>query len=300
MTYDDAGSGRRTARRHDRQEGCLDRPRDPLPTRVETLSDLPASYKDALDAGLTALGIDLAPAARAAIDDHVRLLLAWNQAINLTAVRDPAAIAVRHVVDSLAALDIVRSLRVDRFLDIGSGAGFPAIPLAVAVPPSEIALVESVGKKARFLDAALEVVGERLAGTARWRTIGVRAETVARDPVHRGRWPLVTARAVASLADLVELALPLLEPGGELLAWKSGDPANPGGFGAEVEAAERAIAALGGDRIMIDASLGSRDQDGSAGLAAIAHHRLVLVGRGRRPIDDSWPRDSAARRRHPW
>ena len=203
-------------------------------------------------------------------------------------------------MDSLAALDIVRSLRVDRFLDIGSGAGFPAIPLAVAVPPSEIALVESVGKKARFLDAALEVVGERLAGTARWRTIGVRAETVARDPVHRGRWPLVTARAVASLADLVELALPLLEPGGELLAWKSGDPANPGGFGAEVEAAERAIAALGGDRIMIDASLGSRDQDGSAGLAAIAHHRLVLVGRGRRPIVDSWPRDSAARRRHPW
>jgi 16S rRNA (guanine527-N7)-methyltransferase len=123
---------------------------------------------------------------------------------------------------------------------------------------------------------------------------------VAHDPQHRGRWPVVTARAVAGLADLVELALPLLEPGGTLLAWKSGDPGDEQGFGAEVAAAERAIAVIGGDAIRIEAPLSERDAGGAGALAAIADHRLVLVGRGHRPIHDRWPRDPAVRRRQPW
>jgi 16S rRNA (guanine527-N7)-methyltransferase len=192
------------------------------------------------------------------------------------------------------------ALKVERFLDLGSGGGFPAIPLAVAMPVRDLVLVESVGKKARFLDAALGVVRERHAEAAPWRVLASRAEAAGRDPEHRGRWPVVTARAVASLADLVELALPLLEPGGTLLAWKSGDPGDDRGFGAEVEAAERAVAAVGGDGILVDAAFGSRDPDGRAGLGAIADHCLVLVGRGRGPIDDGWPRDPAARHRRPW
>jgi 16S rRNA (guanine527-N7)-methyltransferase len=245
----------------------------------------------------------LADDVRVAIDDHVRLLLAWNASINLTAIRDPAEIAVRHVADSLAGLPLLNAMKVDRLLDLGSGGGYPAIPLAVAMALGDLVLVESVRKKARFLDAALGVVGRTIAEAERWRTEARRAEAVARDPGHRGRWPVVTARAVASLAELVELSFPLLEPGGSLLAWKAGDPAVERGFGAELAAAARAVETIGGNsgnRVTIDAPLAARDTAGTGVLATIGEHRLVVVERGGGPIDDRWPRDPAERRRRPW
>ena len=101
----------------------LDRPRDPLPTRVADLPLLPPGYASAVDEGLRALRIDLAPGARAAIDDHVRFLLAWTAAINLTAIRDPVDVARLHVVDSLAALPLLRARGSTGLLDIGSGPG---------------------------------------------------------------------------------------------------------------------------------------------------------------------------------
>src|SRR4029079_15248598 len=133
--------------RHDRSGGCLDRPLDPLQTRVDTLPELPASYHDALDSALTAFGLWLADDVRGAIDDHVRLLLAWNAAINLTAVRDPAAIAIRHVADSLTGLRVLRERGVDRFVDLGSGGGYPGIPLAAALPADRALLADSTAKK---------------------------------------------------------------------------------------------------------------------------------------------------------
>ncbi len=275
--------------RHDRQEGCLDRPLDPLPTRVESSEPLPAAYRRALDDALERLAIDLGPAARAAIDGHVRLLLAWNAAINLTAIRDPTDVAIRHVADSLSALPILVERGIDRFVDLGSGGGFPGLPLAAALPAIRGLLVESVGKKARFLETAVAAVG--LLG--RVEIAAVRAETLAADPHHRTSWSAVTVRAVAALPDLVELALPLLRPGGVLIAWKSGDPGDPGGLGGELRAAVRALATIGDGRIAV------RDAQPETP-AGLAGHRLVVVERGRRPIAPTWPRDSAARRRRPW
>ena len=247
---------------------------------------------------MTAFGLWLADDVRRGIDDHVRLLLAWNAAINLTAIRDPAEIAIRHVADSLAGLGWLDTRKVDRLIDLGSGGGYPAIPLGLALQLRDLVLVESIGKKARFLEAALGVVSRSVPEAETWRVVAQRAEALARDPTHRGQWPIVTARAVASLADLVELSLPLLEPGGTLLAWKSGDPGDGAGFGAEIAAAERAIAAIGGGPLRIEAPLSAQDAAGA--LAAIGDHRLVLVGRGRSRMDDRWPRDPAARRREPW
>jgi 16S rRNA (guanine527-N7)-methyltransferase len=282
--------------RHDRQEGCLDRSRDPLPTRVDLCPPLPADYHDALDGALTALGITLSDAERAAIDGHVRLLLAWNDAINLTAIREPVAIATRHVVDSLTGLAVLRARRVDRFVDLGSGGGFPGIPLAVALPADRALLIDSIGKKVRFLATAVAAIGL----DARVASEAVRAETLALAAEDRGHWPAVTARAVAPLAELAELALPLLRPGGILVAWKRGDPADPEGLGGELSAARLAVDAIDpGGRIEVVRAL-RQDAERGGGLEDLAAHQLVVIERGQGTIAREWPRDPAARRRSPW
>jgi 16S rRNA (guanine527-N7)-methyltransferase len=247
--------------------------------RVEHLPDLSSEYARALEDGLVALRIVLPSETRRAIDDHVRLLLAWNGAINLTAIRDPADIARLHVLDSLSALHAMRARGVDEFVDIGSGAGYPGIPLAAMLRPSGALLIESIGKKADFLGVVVDAVG--LSATV--EIAAARAETVAEVDEYRERWPAVLARAVSGLGDLVELAFPLLRPGGWLVAWKRGE------IDAEIDQARRAGDALGGAAIELVDSGGD----------ILPGHRLVLV-RKQRPTPAGWPRDPAARRRRPW
>jgi 16S rRNA (guanine527-N7)-methyltransferase len=281
--------------RHDRQEECLDRPRDPLPTRVDLAPLLPTAYDDALDTGLAALGLTLTGHARAAIDGHVRLLLAWNEAINLTAIRDPAEIAIRHVVDSLTGIRILEARRIRRVVDLGSGGGFPGLPVAAVLGGARVRLIESVAKKARFLQAAVDATG--LAG--RVEVHPVRAETLAVDRARTGRWDAVTARAVAPLADLVELAFPLLGPHACLVAWKSASAVT--GANSELAAARRAIAAIDpAARLEVEPAIPPATAGREAALAPLADHRLVVVSRGAGPISGRWPRDPAARRRAPW
>jgi 16S rRNA (guanine527-N7)-methyltransferase len=253
--------------------------REPLPTRVEVTPELPAQYAHALDAGLRALGLDLPEPARTAIAGHVRLLLAWTDAINLTAIRDPEAVAIAHVADSLSAVQVLRERGVDRFIDLGSGGGFPGLPVAAALPAARGLLIEPVVKKARFLTTTIEATG--LSSIA--EAAAVRAEALARDGRHRGQWPAVIARAVANLADLVEMALPLLEPGGILVAWKRGDLA------AELAAADRSLAALGGGTVEIL----------PVTVPGLTGHQLVVVtALGR--VAETYPRDPAVRKRRPW
>ena len=256
----------------------MGRPREPLPTRVETTPHLPSAYHDALDAGLTAVGLALTVDARAAIDGHARLLLAWTGAINLTAIRDPGDVALAHVVDSLSALPLLRSRGVDRFIDLGSGGGYPGLPIAAALPAARALLLEPIRKKAGFLSTAVAALG--LDDTV--EAAPVRAEALAVDRRHRGRWPAVTARAVASLGELIELAFPLLEPGGLLVAWKRGD------LGAEWAGGERALAALGGGTL-------ERLPVTVPGLEG--HALIVATARG--AAADAYPRDPGVRRRRP-
>ncbi|MGZ8437518.1 MAG: 16S rRNA (guanine(527)-N(7))-methyltransferase RsmG, partial [Candidatus Limnocylindrales bacterium] len=245
----------------------------------QDLAPLPPTYADVLDPGLEALGLALSPEAREAIDVHVRLLLAWTEAINLTAIREPGAVALAHVVDSLTAVPLLRERATDRFVDIGSGGGYPGLPLAAALPAARALLAEPIGKKAGFLGTVIAAVG--LGGIA--EAAMVRAEVLARDARHRGRWPAVTARAVASMADLVELAFPLLAPGGILIAWKRGDLA------VELAAAERAVDALGGGRLDLR----------PVHVPGLENHRLVVATVGGR-VPPAYPRDPGTRKRRPW
>jgi 16S rRNA (guanine527-N7)-methyltransferase len=253
-----------------------------------------------LDGALNAFGLWLADDVRRAIDDHVRLLLAWNESINLTSIRDPADIAIRHVADSLAALGWLDAHPVDRLLDLGSGGGFPGIPLGAAMGVEDLLLVDSIAKKARFLAAAIDVARESVPAAAGWRAFAGRAEVLARGPDHRGRWPAVTARAVASLGELVELSFPLLEPGGHLIAWKAGDARDRSGLGGEIVSARHAVDALGGGEITVGESLVPEATASTAALSPIGEHRLIAIRRRARRLEDRWPRDPAERRRRPW
>jgi 16S rRNA (guanine527-N7)-methyltransferase len=184
------------------------------------------------------------------------------------------------VLDSLAAIPELRRLGIRAFVDIGSGGGYPGIPLAAALPAQRALLVESIGKKAAFLETVAEATGlgaDRVAVDAR------RAEDLAAEATHRERWPAVVARAVGTLAELVELAFPLLERGGSLVAWKGDLP------GEELEAARRAADGLGGGRVAI-VPIGS---------PAVPGHRL-LVATKRGHTGEAYPRSPAARRRRPW
>jgi 16S rRNA (guanine527-N7)-methyltransferase len=242
----------------------VDRRREPLPTRVEDTPALPAEYETTLHRGLDELGLDLPETARVAIDGHVRILLAWTAAINLTGIRDPAEVALRHVIDSLTALTWLRERGVERLLDLGSGGGFPGIPLAAAAQTLEVTLVEPVGKKARFLDTVVRATG--LDG--RVSVVAKRAEELARNEADRGHWQVVTVRAVASTPKLIELAFPLLAPAGALIAWKRGD------LSEELGAASRTVDSLGGGSIdVVDVDV-----------HGLADHRLVVVTRSTSPV----------------
>ena len=225
------------------------------------------------------LDLTLTPDARQAIEGHARLLLAWTSSINLTAIRDPEAVATAHIVDSLTAVEVLAARGIGRFLDLGSGGGYPGLPLAAALPAERALLVEPIAKKARFLETVIAATGL----TATVEAAAIRSEALAADPRHRDQWPAVTARAVAPLAELVELAFPLLAPGGILVAWKRGDLAD------EVAAAQRAMNALGG---------GSLEGEPVFVPGLDGHVLIVVTRRGRVP--DAYPRDPSVRRRRPW
>jgi len=221
----------------------------------------------------------------------VRLLLAWSVAINLTAIRTPQAIALEHVADALTAVAPVRAADLGErpaVLDLGSGAGYPGLPLGLALPAGRLTLVDSVAKKARFLRVAgtSAIKAARTGGEVPpdLEVVAERAETLGRDDRHRGRYDLVAARAVGSLSELVELALPLLRAGGCLVAWKR--EAEVDGLSSELASARPLLSDLDGTIDSVEAVT----------VPGLADHRLVFV-RAERPTPARYPRSPAERRR---
>ena len=172
---------------------------------------MPTDPDAVLDAGLSALGLD--PALAGPLRAYLALLARWNRTYNLTAIRDPAEMVTLHLLDSLAMHAHVQG--VQRLADLGTGAGLPGIPLAIARPGLEVTLVESNGKKARFLREAVRSLG---LGNA--RVAESRAEAVDMP----GAFDAITARAMATLADILAVGGHLLAPGGRLLAMKGARP----------------------------------------------------------------------------
>jgi 16S rRNA (guanine527-N7)-methyltransferase len=171
----------------------------------------------------------------AAFVAYERELLEWNQKFNLTAIRDPRSIRSKHFLDSLSCALAWPDSPPARLVDVGTGAGFPGLPLKILYPEMKLTLVESVGKKARFCEHIVEVLG--LAGVD---VIPARAEDLGRDPAQRESYDCAVARQVANLSTLAEYLLPLVRPDGIMLAQKG--EAGP----AEAQSAAHAFKLLGG------------------------------------------------------
>jgi 16S rRNA (guanine527-N7)-methyltransferase len=162
-------------------------------------------------------------------------LLAWNEKFNLTAIRDPEGIRTKHFLDSFSCVLAWKETPPKRLIDVGTGAGFPGIPLKILYPAMELTLVESVGKKAAFC--------RHMVATLKLEAVEVipgRAEEVGQIFVQREAYDWAVARAVANLPILAEYLLPLVQVGGRMLAQKG--HSGP----AEAHNAEKAFMLLGG------------------------------------------------------
>jgi len=166
------------------------------------------------------------------------LLLGWNERINLTAIKEPDDIELRLFLDALrmipAILTSVPEGRTASLIDIGSGAGFPGLPLAIAMPQLDFTLLDSTNKKLVFISTVVTELG-----LENVQTLHGRAEEIGHDFIYRARFDLATARAVASLPTLVELTTPLLREGGRAFFPKSAN------IETELAEGERACAMLG-------------------------------------------------------
>lgn len=185
------------------------------------------------------LGLTLTDDQCAAFRAYAETLIEWNRRFNLTAITEPEGVQVKHFLDSLTSLTAIRkahpALRDLRLIDVGTGAGFPGLPLKIACPQIRLTLVEATGKKVMFLEHVVTVL--KLDSVT---VIKARAEAVGQDPAHREKYDWAVARAVAEMPTLAEYLLPLVKVGGKALALK-GESAP-----AEAQTAEAAIALLGG------------------------------------------------------
>lgn len=180
-------------------------------------------------------GIHLTGRQVVALMTFERELLAWNEKFNLTAIRDVEGIRTKHFLDSFSCVLAWKENPPRRLIDIGTGAGFPGIPLKILYPSMRLTLVESVGKKTNFCQHMVETL--KLDAT---EVVTARAEDVGQMPAHREAYDWAVARAVANLPVLAEYLLPLVQVGGAMLAQKG--QSGP----AETHKAEKALKILGG------------------------------------------------------
>jgi 16S rRNA (guanine527-N7)-methyltransferase len=181
------------------------------------------------------LGLSLSARQVEAFAFYLDELLRRNAQQNLTAVVDPLGIAVKHFLDSLTLVPLLGPFATGRMVDVGTGAGFPGLPVRILCAGLRLVLVEATGKKAEFCRSVVEELG--LKGVD---VLHARAEEIGCDPQHRQTYDVATARAVASLPVLLEYLLPLVRIGGRVLAQKGGNAP------AEAHQSERALELLGG------------------------------------------------------
>ncbi len=185
-------------------------------------------------------GIKVDDTALSRLDSYARLLVEWNEKINLTAITDPEGIVIKHFLDCALLLDKVDLPDGARVVDVGTGAGFPGMVLKILRPDIKLTLMDGLNKRLVFLNEVLGQLGLEA------DTVHLRAEEAGKKPEFREKFDLVTARAVAQLNTLYEYCLPLSKVGGVFCAMKGPSAAE------ELKNAGKAAAILGGSKGIID------------------------------------------------
>lgn len=199
-------------------------------------------------------------------DKYASLLVEWNARFNLTAIKDPDGIVVKHFVDSLAVLS--ENKLEGSLIDVGTGAGFPGLPLLIASDNLDVTFLDSTGKKIKFIETVLDELGLFA------DTFNARAEEAAKDDYLRENFDYATARAVSNLRDLSEYCLPFVKVGGKFISMKSAKTDE------EIRDAKEAIKVLGGEIERIN----------SFELADCGERTLVYIKKVR-PTPTKYPRN---------
>lgn len=196
-------------------------------------------FKDTMKFYLKELNINLSENQLEQFYDYMNILTKWNKVMNLTAITEPKEIIIKHFVDSLTVLEKVKD--GSSIIDVGTGAGFPGIPIKIAYPETRIVLLDSLNKRVNFLN---EVINELKLENI--KTFHGRAEDYGKDKNHREKYDIAIARAVAPLNILVEYLMPFVKVNGKCICMK--------GIKAEeeIENSKRGVQILGGDKIIED------------------------------------------------
>jgi len=188
-----------------------------------------------LETALKGLGLQLNQRQKQQLDQYMSFLLEWNQKFNLTAITDPEEVKIKHFYDSLLLLRSSHWQGKGRIADVGSGAGFPGVPLKIIFPELEMVLFDSSAKKVDFLKLLCQALD-----IDKTEAVHIRAEDAGQNPKYRASFDWVVSRALAPMPVLAEYGLPLLKIGGLMAAYKGP------GCQAELTAAEQAVQILGG------------------------------------------------------
>lgn len=207
------------------------------------------------------------------LQNYMEKLLVWNESINLTAIKEEEEFVVKHYADSLAIVGLEEYRRAEKIVDVGTGGGFPGIPLAIFSPEKEFVLLDSLGKRLKVID---EIAGEL--GINNIKTIHGRSEDIGQNPLYRESFDLCVSRAVAELSTLSEYCLPLVKTGGYFVSYKGLE------IEEELKNAEKAISILGGEI--------------SGKIPTKTEHNLVILKK-KRKTPKSYPRKAGTPSKNP-
>lgn len=188
-----------------------------------------------LKKGAESFGIQLTDQQVGQFFEYYRLLVQWNEFMNLTAITEMEEVMEKHFVDSLALSKAAEVGKIETLIDVGTGAGFPGIPLKIAYPHLHVVLLDSLNKRVKFLNAVIEALG-----LTRIQAVHGRAEDAARQKDYREQFDAAVSRAVANMAALSEYCLPFIKIGGVFVPYKSGN------IEEELKDAGKAVKTLGG------------------------------------------------------